>query len=77
MKTWYEVKTGNHQGLIIEENSGDNIAVAYRKEDACLIASAPDLLKACKLAYESSRLPKKAHEACINAIAKAEGGYNE
>lgn len=40
---WMVSSTGNHQGLIISE-SGDNIAVAYDKKDAPLIASAPELL---------------------------------
>ena len=45
---WYAAKTGNHQGLIIDENTGKNIAVTYDKEDAEFIASAPDLLTAAK-----------------------------
>jgi hypothetical protein len=43
---WYEAKTGNHQGLIIEEGTGRNIAVAYDKSDAPLIAAAPAMLEA-------------------------------
>lgn len=31
---WYEGKTGNHQGLIIEEGTGKTIAVVYDKADA-------------------------------------------
>lgn len=42
-------------------------------KNAALIVAAPELLAACRLAYQSSTLPKKAHEAVINAIAKAEG----
>lgn len=34
MNTWYTNDTGNHQGLIIDENNGDNIAVTYDKKDA-------------------------------------------
>jgi len=44
---WYVVKTGNHQGLVIDE-AGINIAVAYDKKDTNLIATAPDLLKFAK-----------------------------
>ena len=43
---WYTASTRNHQGLIVEEETGENIAVSYKKEDANLIASAPDLLEA-------------------------------
>jgi len=49
---WYTGNTGNHQGLIIDEETGENIAVAYKKENADLIAAAPELLKACKLAKD-------------------------
>jgi len=41
---WYEASMGNHQGLIIAEDSGENIAVAYDKRNAALIAAAPELL---------------------------------
>ena len=30
----YEAKTGNHQGLIVDENSGKNVAVTYDRKDA-------------------------------------------
>ena len=43
---WYEAGTGNHQGLVISESTSANVAVAYDKKDACLIAAAPDLLAA-------------------------------
>ena len=43
---WYVGSTGNHQGLVIEEESGRNVAVAYDKKDAPLLAAAPELLKA-------------------------------
>lgn len=48
MKKWYKAKAGNHQGLIIEEKSGRTVAVSYEKEDAGLIAAAPELLEACE-----------------------------
>ena len=47
---WYESNTGNHQGLIISENTGENIAVSYDKKNARLIAAAPDLYFACRAA---------------------------
>lgn len=49
---WCEAKTGNHQGLICDEKTGANIAVAYDKAHAPLIAAAPDLLAAAKLALK-------------------------
>jgi len=45
---WHESKTGDHQGLIISEATGDNIAVSYDKRDTNPIAAAPDLLEACQ-----------------------------
>lgn len=51
---WYESSTGNHQGLIIDEESGKNIAVTYDKADAGFIVRACNchkaLLQACKCA---------------------------
>lgn len=43
---WYESSTGNHQGLIASEATGENVAVSYDKADAPLIAAAPELLEA-------------------------------
>ena len=51
---WYEASTGNHQGLIINEQTGANIAVAYDKQDARLIAAAPDLLDALQQVLTAS-----------------------
>jgi len=45
-RKWYEAKMGNHQGLIVDEKTGANIAVVYDKKDAPLIAAAPDLAEA-------------------------------
>lgn len=47
MKTWNARKTaGDHQGLVIDEASGRNVAVTYDAADAPLVAAAPDLLDA-------------------------------
>ena len=44
---WYAANMGNDsQGLVIDENTGTNIAVTYDKRDARLIAAAPNLLAA-------------------------------
>lgn len=45
---WYVAETGNHQGLVIDESTGANIAVAYDKAHAPLIAAAPKLHHAAK-----------------------------
>jgi hypothetical protein len=46
---WYaSANSNNTQGLIIDEDTGENIAVSYKAENASLIAAAPeaiDLLK--------------------------------
>jgi hypothetical protein len=39
-RTWYESSTGNHQGLIVEEETGRNIAVTFDKADAPVITRA-------------------------------------
>lgn len=46
MNNWHTSKTGNHQGLVIEEGSGRNVAVTYDRADAPIIAAAPELLAA-------------------------------
>ena len=44
---WYVGNNSNDsQGLIIEENTGRNVAVSYDPKDAALIAAAPELLAA-------------------------------
>lgn len=48
-KSWCTASTSNHQGFVIDENTGDNIAVVYDKANVPLIAVAPKLLAACKL----------------------------
>ena len=47
---WFEGNTGNHQGIIYHENTGEAIAVSYDKKNARLIAAAPDLYFACRAA---------------------------
>lgn len=42
---WYELNTGNHQGLIISEITTDNVAVTYAKKDARRIVAA---VNACR-----------------------------
>ena len=47
---WHPAKTGNHQGLVIDDNTGANIAVTYDKAHASLVAAAPQLLRELKSA---------------------------
>lgn len=42
---WYVGNTGNHQGLVIEETTGRDVAVTYDKKDAPLVAAAPRLVE--------------------------------
>ena len=50
---WYgKEQSGSEQGLIIDEENGRNVAVAYDKRDTALIAAAPALLAACKACEE-------------------------
>jgi hypothetical protein len=45
---WYDSSTSNHQGLIIAENTGENIAVAYDKKNAKILAASPVMFEACE-----------------------------
>lgn len=75
---WYVGKTGNHQGLVIEEGTGRNVAVAYDKADAQLLAAGPELLEAAKMMLqliEGENLDEKfdgESEVLRAAIFKAE-----
>lgn len=80
MTTWYTAKTGGDQGLIVEEGTGRNVAVAYDKKDAPLLAAAPDLLEACRglmAMYEVAAVQEIVAKHFVDvrrAIEKAEGG---
>jgi hypothetical protein len=49
-QNWYHNNQGNGQGLIIDEATGRNVAVAYDGKDAQLLAAAPQLLDAIQAA---------------------------
>lgn len=74
---WYVANTSSHQGLIIDENAGETIAIAYDKANAPLIAAAPDLLEALKLAMpyveDCNSLTMEHADQMWAAIAKVEG----
>lgn len=59
MKNWYEGKTGNGQGLVIEEETGRNVAVTYDKKDAPLVAAAPELLERVEYALAVARVERQ------------------
>ena len=71
--TWYTAKTGGDQGLIIEEETGRNVAVVYDKKDAPLLAAAPDLLEACKgliAMYEVAAVRKTIAKHFVHKIGR-------
>ena len=80
--TWY-AKTINkdsahEQGLIIDENTGANIAITLDPKDAILAAAAPELLEALKWALDVMEIHKVGEgcgtqKAARAAILKAEG----
>ena len=77
--SWYRASTGNHQGLVISELNGENIAVTYDKKNASLVAAAPDLLAACEALLRDCGLREIGHGGRMDraigaaraAIAKA------
>jgi len=51
-ESWYNKNSGNHQGLIINEDTGESIAIVYNKKYAGLISASPDLLEAAEIALK-------------------------
>jgi hypothetical protein len=41
---WYAKHNSNGQGLVIDESTGENIAVSYKAENASLIAATPEAI---------------------------------
>lgn len=76
-KLWYVGRTGNHQGLVIDEATGTSIAVAYDKADAPLLASAPELLEMLSaivsLHDDGETISKLTWNEARNLIATATG----
>ena len=74
---WYAANPGNHQRVIISESTGENIAISYEKNNANLIAAAPELLAACELVDRACTGDgvhiSTALDACLLAIAKTKG----
>ena len=56
MKLYHTNLEGPHdQALIIDEETGRNVAVVYDKKDAPLLAASADLLEACKMTLAEIR----------------------
>lgn len=73
-KEWRAVNVTGHQGLIVCDRTGANIAVSYDKEHAPLLASAPELLAALHLIYANAgESPEWIRARITPAISKAEG----
>ena len=50
---WYVAHNSNDtQGLVIEESTGENIAISYKAENASLIASAPESISLLREALD-------------------------
>lgn len=71
---WYKVKTENHQGLIISEIDGRNIAVTYDEKDADIVAAAPEMLAELKALVKvvDQFLKCPQVDDAVRIIAKAE-----
>jgi hypothetical protein len=79
---WYEASMGNHQGLVVDEQTGANVAVVYDKANARLIASAPELLEALAVLVDHAQETYPHFEdirgqadisKALSAISKAKG----
>lgn len=42
---WHKSSTGNHQGLVISEVTGANVAVTYDEKDADLVAASAEMFE--------------------------------
>ena len=74
---WYAKDQGNGQGLIIDEETGRNVAVAYDKKDAAKLAAAPRMLSALRMLRIShvtiEGIGREDLREIDGAIAEAEG----
>lgn len=74
-KSWYAANMGNDsQGLIVDEKTGANIAVAYDRKHAPLLAAAPAMYEALQEARDYIRqlVDSKEDEAIDNLTNNGE-----
>lgn len=74
---WYAKQAGNDcQGLVIDEDTGRTVAVAYDRQDTELLAAAPELLEALRNMLKDAGNQDRCwpHDLARAAIARAEGG---
>ena len=44
-RDWYAKNSSGDQGIVIDANTGRNVAVAYEARDTAILAAAPDMLE--------------------------------
>lgn len=54
-KSWYSAGVDSGQGLIADESDGRTVAVAYKGEDALLLATAPALAESLRFLVDAAR----------------------
>ena len=70
---WYAKKSASSgQGIVIDEQTGQSVAVAYDTKDTALLAAAPELLAALQLFTEfRAGLGKTGAKVSIADVEKA------
>ena len=64
--SWYATNAGNDfQGIVVDEKTGKNIAVAYDKKDTPLLAAAPEM-RALLIDAVQLRNYEETHNDCVN-----------
>lgn len=65
---WYAKKWSGGQGIVIDEDTGRNVAIAYDEKDTALLAAAPEMAEALRYALRHI----DCHEALMKASAALE-----
>ena len=77
---WYAKNSSGDQGIVIDANTGRNVAVAYEARDTAILAAAPEMLAAL-VAIAARTCLRSSRRRCLSregwspasAIAKATG----